>query len=57
MRKNVQPREGQLHEHDKVKGSRQDQSYSSQVSKLLTSLYLFLFSHMLFARYIIHDTL
>ena len=28
-RKNVRPREGQSHEHDKVKGSRQDRSDSS----------------------------
>ena len=57
MRKNVQPREGQLHEHDKVKGSRQDWSDNSQISKLLNLLHLFSFIHMLFARYIIHDTL
>ena len=56
-RKNVRPREGQSHEHDKMKGSRQDRSDSSQVNKLLNLLYLFSFIHMLFARYIIHDTL
>ena len=56
-RKNVRPREGQWHEHDKVKNSKKDQSNSSQVSKLLNFLYLFSFIPLLLARYIIDDTL
>ena len=50
-RKNVRPREGQSHEHDKVKGSRQDRSEGSHLSKLLNSLYLFSFIQMLFPQF------